>query len=116
MKSLLPSLTIMIGITFSGLAGRAAEKVASFPAAGREGSSLLPGWLNTRGSQIVDNRGNVVRIASIGWYGTDGPAGYALRGLWTVSYRAICNSIIAAGINTVRIPWSDVNLDPAMAG
>ncbi len=69
----------MIGITFSGLAGRAAEKVASFPAAGREGSSLPPGWLNTRGSQIVDNRGNVLRIASIGWYGTDGPAGTRYR-------------------------------------
>lgn len=45
MKSLLPSFTIMIGITFNGLAGRAAEKVASFPAAGHGGSLLPPGWL-----------------------------------------------------------------------
>lgn len=87
------------------------EAAGTFQPAGRGGSLLPRGWLSTRGSQIVDAQGNVVRIASIGWYGTDGPAGYALQGLWTVSYRAICDSIVAAGFNTVRIPWSDVNLD-----
>ena len=91
--------------------GDAAEVASTMRPAGRGGSLLPPGWLSTRGSQIVDARGNVVRIASIGWYGTDGPAGYALQGLWTASYRDICDSIVAAGFNTVRIPWSDVNLD-----
>lgn len=91
--------------------GGAAEVASTFRPAGRGGSLLPPGWLSTRGSQIIDAQGNVVRIASIGWYGTDGPAGYALQGLWTVSYREICDSIVAAGFNTVRIPWSDVNLD-----
>ena len=73
---------------------------------------MLPaGWLSTQGSKIVDDRNQAVRIASIGWYGTDGPPGYALQGLWAASYRTICDSIVAAGFNTVRIPWSDANLD-----
>lgn len=91
--------------------GVAAEIAGAVRPAGRGGSLLPPGWLSTRGSQIIDAQGQVVRIASIGWYGTDGPAGYALQGLWAVSYRDICDSIVAAGFNTVRIPWSDVNLD-----
>lgn len=90
---------------------RAAETLSVFRPAGRGGSLLPAGWLSTRGSRLIDGQGNTVRIASIGWYGTDGPAGHALQGLWTVSYRAICDSIVAAGFNTVRIPWSDVNLD-----
>ncbi len=87
------------------------SRMPDFRPAGRGGRLLSPGWLSTRGSQIVDDQGNVVRIASIGWYGSEGPAGYALQGLWSVSYRAICDSIVAAGFNTVRISWSDVNLD-----
>ncbi len=91
--------------------GNAAERASAVRPAGRGGSLLPQGWLSTRGSQIIDAQGHAVRIASIGWYGTDGPAGYALQGLWAVSYRDICDSIVAAGFNTVRIPWSDVNLD-----
>lgn len=91
-------------------AGTAKDSAVLRPA-GRGGSLLPSGWLHTRGSRIVDEQDRVVRIASIGWYGTDGPAGYALQGLWSVGYRAICDSIVAAGFNTVRIPWSDVNLD-----
>ena len=78
---------------------------------GRGGSLLPTGWLATRGARIIDDRGETVRIASIGWYGTDGPPGYALQGLWAASYRAICDSILGAGFNTVRLPWSDANLD-----
>jgi len=56
MKSLLPSLTIMIGITFSGLAGRAAEKVASFPAsvAALRAAGIAPEVLNRQLCRAVD--------------------------------------------------------------
>ena len=91
-------------------AGRRADGPAFRPA-GRGGLLLPPGWLSTRGSSLVDGAGRTVRIASIGWNGTDGPAGHALHGLWAASYRTICDSIVGAGFNTVRIPWSDVNLD-----
>ena len=67
-----------------------------FAPAGR-GASLLPsGYLSTNGNQVVDASGNPVRIASIGWYGTDGPAGYALQGLWQTSYSDILDSIRTA--------------------
>lgn len=79
--------------------------------AGRGGYLLPTGWLSTQGARIIDDQGQTTRIASIGWYGTDGPPGYALQGLWAASYRAICDSIVQAGFNTVRIPWSDNNLD-----
>jgi len=82
-----------------------------FAPSGRGGSLLPAGYLSTRGSQIVDAGGNPVRVASIGWYGTDGPAGYGMQGLWAVSYQSILDSIKADGFNTVRIPWSNVNLD-----
>ena len=79
--------------------------------AGRGGTLLPPGWLGTRGAAIVDESGRIVRIAGIGWDGSGGVRGSVPQGLWAVSYRAICDSMVAAGFNTVRIPWSDVNLD-----
>ncbi len=88
-----------------------AQHAAPFLPAARGGFLLPRGWLTTRGSSLVDAAGRPVRVASIGWNGTDGPAGHALHGLWAASYRAICESIVDAGLNTVRIPWSDVNLD-----
>ena len=84
---------------------------ATFSAAGRGGLLLPKGWLNARGAALVDETGRTVRIASIGWDGAAGPAGAALHGLWSASYRVICDSIVEAGFNTVRLPWSDVNLD-----
>ena len=102
-------LAVVVALALGGIGP--GEAASILRPAGRGGSLLPPGWLGTRGSSIIDVQGNVVRIASIGWYGTDGPAGYALQGLWAASYRDICDSIVAAGFNTVRIPWSDVNLD-----
>ena len=87
------------------------SRAAACRPAGRGGCLLPPGFLGTRGAAIVDDEGRRVRIASIGWDGSGGPAGYAPQGLWSVSYRDICDSIVAAGFNAVRIPWSDVNLD-----
>jgi len=88
----------------------------NFAAAGRGGALLPSGYLSTSGSQTIDASGNPVRIASIGWYGTDGPAGSALQGLWTTSYSDILNSIKQDGFNTVRIPWSDADLNTPFAG
>ena len=96
---------LAVGALATGAAGPARRP------AGRGGALLPRGWLSTRGAAIVDDRGMPVRIAGIGWNGSGGPAGTVPQGLWAVSYRAICDSIVAAGFNTVRIPWSDVNLD-----
>jgi len=88
----------------------------SFASSARGGSLLPSGYLSTNGNQVVDAAGNPVRIDSIGWYGTDGPAGSALQGLWTTSYGQILDSIKGDGFNAVRIPWSDVDLNTPFAG
>jgi len=86
-------------------------------ASSARGGSLLPsGSLSTSGNQVVDAAGNTVRIDSIGWYGTDGPAGSALQGLWSTSYGQILDSIKGDGFNTVRIPWSNADLNTPFAG
>jgi endoglucanase len=104
-RRILAKLAVAAALAMGGVGpGHGAEAASAVRSAGRGGSLLPQGWLSTRDSRIVDAGGNVVRIASIGWYGTDGPAGYALQGLWAASYRAICDSIVAAGFNTVRIP------------
>ena len=88
----------------------------SFAPSARGGSLLPSGYLSTSGNQVVDAAGNPVRIDGIGWYGTDGPAGSALQGLWTASYGEILDSIKADGFNAVRIPWSDADLNTPFAG
>jgi len=86
-------------------------------ASSARGGSLLPsGYLSTSSNQVVDAAGNTVRIDSIGWYGTDGPAGSALQGLWSTSYGQILDSIKGDGFNTVRIPWSNADLNTPFAG
>ena len=76
---------------------------------------MLPaGNLSTNGSQIVDSNGNPVRIASIGWNGTDN-ASFAPAGLQWASYQSIIDSIKADGFNTIRLPWSDAMLNASPA-
>ena len=84
--------------------------------AGRGGLLLPHGWLSTSGSQIIDAAGRPMRIASIGWNGTEGPPGAAPSGIWTVSYKTVLNSIVAAGFNAVRIPWTDLGLNAPLNG
>jgi aryl-phospho-beta-D-glucosidase BglC (GH1 family) len=92
------------------------REAADLRSAGRGGYLLPPGYLSTRGSQIVDSAGRPVRIASIGWNGTEGPPGAAPSGLWRVSYKTVLESIVAAGFNAVRIPWTDIGLDAPLDG
>lgn len=81
------------------------------------GGYLLPaGFLSTSGSQIVDGSGSSVRIASIGWNGTEGRPGAAPSGIWRVSYKEILHSIVEGGFNAVRIPWTDAGLDVPLDG
>jgi hypothetical protein len=100
---------------------QAASTASSSPAEtfapSARGGSLLPsGYLSTNGNQVVDAAGNPVRIDAMGWYGTDGPAGSALQGLWSTSYGQILDSIKGDGFNAVRIPWSDADPNTPFAG
>ncbi len=74
-------------------------------------ASLLPsGYLTTAGNQIVSASGTPVRIHAIGWFGTNETPGQELVGLQQTSYTSILNTVKASGFNTIRIPWSDVNI------
>jgi aryl-phospho-beta-D-glucosidase BglC (GH1 family) len=79
-------------------------------------NTLLPvGYLHTQGSQIVDAAGNPVRIVSVGWDGTQN-RGFAPNGLNVQSYKTVLQQMVAAGFNTVRIPWSDALLNGGVPG
>lgn len=95
-------------IAIVGFAAFAVACAAQAPS-GRGGYLLPEGFLSTKGSQIVDAKGNPVRIASIGWPGNDKPAGSALKGLWAAGYKTILDSIKQDGFNTVRVAWSNVS-------
>lgn len=77
---------------------------------GRGGYLLPAGYVSTSGNQTVDANGNPVRIDSVGWFGGD-EAGGAPVGLYATSYQNIMDSIKADGFNTIRLPWSDANLN-----
>lgn len=71
------------------------------------GPQLLPrGYLSTSGSQIVDQNGNFVRIASIGWNGGDG-AGNAPQGLDQAPLASMMAQIVALGFNCLRLAYND---------
>jgi endoglucanase len=67
---------------------------------------LPPGYLHTRGSQMVDDRDTPVRIAAIGWNGGDGN-GFVPLGLYAVSYRETMRTMKTLGFNAVRLPYCD---------
>ncbi|MES2222229.1 MAG: cellulase family glycosylhydrolase [Acidobacteriota bacterium] len=75
--------------------------------AGPTGFLLPRGYFHTCGSQIVDEKGSPVRIASVGWPGYDGN-GYVFRGLYSVNWQSTMRSMVADGFNTIRIPWNDL--------
>jgi endoglucanase len=76
---------------------------------GRGGYLLPGGWFTTRGSQIVDEQGHPVRIASVGIPGDDGVAG-APRFLRSIDYQVTLRGVVSDGFNTIRIAWSDLTL------
>jgi VCBS repeat-containing protein len=73
-------------------------------------SDLLgAGYLSTVGSELVNAAGDVVRVVSIGWAGTDYTT-FAPADLTTVNYQQTMQEMVQAGFNTIRIPWSDALL------
>ncbi|WP_428485596.1 glycoside hydrolase family 5 protein [Rhodopila sp.] len=69
------------------------------PPSGASRPALLPaGYLHTAGSQIVDQTGRPVRIASVGWFqGFENPD-FAMQ------------KIMQLGFNAVRISWVDATM------
>lgn len=76
---------------------------------GRGGSLLPLGLFSTRGAQVIDSTAKPVRIASIGWSGTDSSP--APSGLLNVNYKATMSGMVRDGFNAIRFPWYDLLLD-----
>eukprot|EP01112_Ceratiomyxa_fruticulosa_P009669 TRINITY_DN2532_c0_g1_i3.p1 TRINITY_DN2532_c0_g1~~TRINITY_DN2532_c0_g1_i3.p1 ORF type:complete len:390 (-),score=76.43 TRINITY_DN2532_c0_g1_i3:93-1262(-) len=76
--------------------------------------SNLP--LSTKGSNIVDSKGNTVRLAGVNWYGTD-QQDYVVGGLEANSLDNIIALILKLVFNAVRFPFSNYVLEnnPAIA-
>jgi len=64
------------------------------------------GYWHTKGNQIIDSSGNVVRIAGINWYGFE-TADALAHGLWAQDYKTVLNTIKALGYNVIRVPFSN---------
>ncbi len=70
-----------------------------------------PGYLHTRGAQIVDSNGAVVRLTGINWFGLETP-NYAPHGLWQPrSLGSYLDQIASLGYNVVRVPFSSQLFD-----
>lgn len=63
-------------------------------------------FFSTSGNQIVDARGQPVRITGLNWFGFE-TGNKALHGLWTRGYRNGLDQIKELGFNTLRIPFSN---------
>jgi aryl-phospho-beta-D-glucosidase BglC (GH1 family) len=66
----------------------------------------LGSFLSTRGNQIVDGRGNPVRITGLNWFGFE-TGNKVLHGLWTRGYQEALGQIRGLGFNTLRLPFSN---------
>ena len=77
---------------------------------------LPPGYLHTRGSQIVDCHGHPVRIAAVGWASClgNGVVGWVPDGLNDAPLQTMMNNIETIGFNTIRVHWADPSLRPAV--
>jgi endoglucanase len=70
------------------------------------GTLLAPGYLSTRGNQIVDAQGVPQRIAAVGWAGGDNDS-FVPDGLYAINYKATMQRIVQAGFNAIRVPYCD---------
>ncbi|WP_431859185.1 glycoside hydrolase family 5 protein [Azospirillum sp.] len=73
-------------------------------------TTIAPGFLTTRGGQIIDNSGAAVKLTGVNWFGAEGDA-FAPQGLWTDSYQNHMDKMKSLGFNVIRLPWSDAMLD-----
>ena len=96
-------LALSVIVAGASLKANGAETAAAegCRAPGKAGTAswlLPPGYLHTAGSQIVDEAGVPVRIASIGWnQGFDNP-------------NAALHKIRETGFNAVRVSWVDATM------
>src|ERR1700730_16439220 len=98
MPRLIPALCLAL-ILFGPLS-RAHAQGSETPAKGGIGP------LHTAGAKLVDAQGNEVRITGVNWFGLETDT-FSPHGLWTRNYGEMLDQMVAAGFNTVRLPYSN---------
>jgi endoglucanase len=68
---------------------------------GRVGTTL-----HTCATHLVTQNGQIVQITGVSWFGME-TGTFAPHGLWTRSWKAMLDQIVALGFNTIRLPFSD---------
>jgi aryl-phospho-beta-D-glucosidase BglC (GH1 family) len=68
------------------------------------------GYLRTRGRDLVDENGDVVRLTGLSWFGLETPS-FAPHGLHVRSMGSILDQVKSLGFNMIRIPFSTQLLD-----
>jgi endoglucanase len=89
-------------LTACALLAAAVSTIASAQSTGSVGA----GYWHTKGNQIIDAQGNVVRLAGVNWYGFETPD-FLAHGLWAQDYKTVLNNIKALGYNVIRMPFSN---------
>lgn len=69
-------------------------------------AASTPGWMQTRGSQIVTSSGSPYTIKAAAWFGME-TFNCAPHGLWTISLDEGLATIASMGFNTIRLPFSN---------
>ncbi len=69
-------------------------------------ATMPMGALHTEGTRVVDAQGRTVTLATVNWYGAEGPD-YIPGGLDKRPYMDILLTIRTLGFNSVRLPFSD---------
>jgi aryl-phospho-beta-D-glucosidase BglC (GH1 family) len=64
----------------------------------------VPGYFHVKGSEIVDENDEPVRIAGVNWFGTE-TAQLSPHGLWSKNLTEILYLIVDHGYNTIRYPY-----------
>jgi endoglucanase len=73
-------------------------------------AGVAPGYLHTQGAQILDARGDVVRLTGLSWFGME-TSNYAPHGLWARSMSSMLDQIKSLGYNSIRVPFCTQMLD-----
>lgn len=76
---------------------------------------VAPGFLSTRGAEIVDGGGATVELRAVNWFGLETNSCMP-HGLWQRSLDDIVDEIAAAGFDALRLPFANQCLTARPSG